>query len=575
MSFLRMAVAIDQHHGFKPFNRSQRCRLQSFTHLEYNILEVSHKNLSHSLKVFEVANFHRSFSTPCLAFAANVEEEFDTLPRIEIIGGRRAPRVGALVVDVAIAIASGVVPMPVTNGLGGAYFLHNRSGEIIAVAKPIDEEPLAFNNPKGFGGLMLGQTGIKRSIRVGETGIRELAAYLLDHGGFAGVPATALVKISHVAFHVNEATAISATPYKIASLQNFVSHDFDAGELGPSGFSVASVHRIGIFDLRILNLDRHAGNILVKKNEQQGNYAVGATELVPIDHGLCLPECLDDPYFEWLNWPQASVPFSELEIEYISNLDPNKDAELLRSELPSLRESSIRVLILCTIFLKQAASVGLCLADIGAMMTREFRGDEENSSVLETLCAKAKASLFNTLEVDDDTNNYDEMKDDNFEPEDFENFQFDKEVEDISIEVADLPKLLQSPLDLAEPPKPLKFSSVRSMPGLHGALLSTLYEEIDNENSNGDAENVAKNSEDNDRNSGSHEESKAGGLVKSMSFTVQNYNNESGGISFGNMSEGEWEMFLESFEKLLPQVFEGSMSNRMSAKQRLGTSCKF
>ncbi|KAK6232007.1 hypothetical protein SCA6_002080 [Theobroma cacao] len=106
------------------------------------------------------------------------------------------------------------------------------SGETIAVAKPIDEEPLAFNNPKGFGGLMLGQLAVKRSVRVGETSIRELAAYLLNHGGFVGVPTTSLVKISHVAFHVNEATAISETPYKIASLQNFVSHDFDAGELG-------------------------------------------------------------------------------------------------------------------------------------------------------------------------------------------------------------------------------------------------------------------------------------------------------------------------------------------------------
>ncbi|XP_022744329.1 phosphatidylinositol 4-kinase gamma 8 [Durio zibethinus] len=562
-----MAVAVDQHHGFKPFNRSQRCRLQSFTHLEYNLLEVSHRNLAHSIKqVFEVANFHRSVSTPCLSFATNVEEEFDTHPRIEIIGGRRAPRVAALVVEVAIAIASGVAPMPVSNGLGGAYFFHNQSGEIIAVAKPIDEEPLAFNNPKGFGGLTLGQPGIKRSIRVGETGIRELAAYLLDHGGFAGVPATGLVKISHVAFHVNEATAVTATPYKIASLQNFVSHDFDAGELGPSSFSVASVHRIGILDLRILNLDRHAGNIIVKKNEQHENYAIGAIELVPIDHGLCLPECLDDPYFEWLYWPQASIPFSELEIEYISNLDPNKDAELLRTELPSLRESSIRVLILCTIFLKQAASVGLCLADIGAMMSREFRGDEENSSILETLCAKAKASVFNTLEADDDDDmdNYDKIEVD----DDVEDFEF------VSNEVADLPKLLQSHSNLSKLTKSLKVSSVRSMPGLHGALLSPLYEEIDNDNSNCDTENVAKNGDDDNKISSSDGDSKAaGGLVKSMSFSVQNSNYESGGISFENMSEDEWEMFLECFEKLLPQVFEGFKF--MSAKQRLGSSCKF
>ncbi|XP_038698063.1 phosphatidylinositol 4-kinase gamma 8-like [Tripterygium wilfordii] len=168
----------------------------------------------------------------------------------------------------------------------------------------------------------------------------------------------------------------SACSCGIDSLQSFIGHDFDAGELGPSGFSAASVHRIGIFDARLLNLDCHAGNMLVKKHDQHENYCVGADELVPRDHGLCLPEWLDDPYLEWQHWPQASVPFSESELEYISNLDAFKDAELLRRELPSLRESSIRVLVLCTIFLKRAAAVGLCLSDIGEMMTREFCGGE-------------------------------------------------------------------------------------------------------------------------------------------------------------------------------------------------------
>ncbi|KAE8678543.1 Phosphatidylinositol 4-kinase gamma 7 [Hibiscus syriacus] len=399
-----------------------------------------------------------------------------------------------------MAIASGEVPVSVSNGLGGAYLLHNPSGDTIAVAKPIDEEPL------------------------GETGIRELAAYLLDHGGFAGVPATALVKISHVAFNVNEATAISATPYKIASLQNFVSHDFDAGELGPAGFSVASVHRIGIFDLRILNVDRHAGNILVKIKGQHENYAVGAAELVPIDHGLCLPECLDDLYFGWLHWPQELVPFTESETEYILNLDPNKDAEFLRMELPLLRESSIRVMILCTIFLKQAAIAGLCLADIGAMMTREFRGDEEKPSMLEKLCTQPKTNVFiNTSEVEEDMdNNYDKVE------VDTGIFLLANEIEDIFNEVAaDLPKLFHRPLNFAKPPKTLKLSSVRSMPGLCG---NSSYRD-------------------------------------NMSFSMQKNNQESGDMYLGDIPE--WEMFLESFEKLLPQAFEDSN------KRKLGTSCNF
>lgn len=393
-----MAVAIDQqHHGFKPFSRSQRCKLQSFGHLDYNNIPELNNNqtnptFSHSFELaFQADNIPRSFSTPCLPLTG---EDLNPHPRIEIVRGSGAP-VHALVVEVAIAMASGIQPIPLPSGLGGAYVFLNQNGNNIAVAKPVDEEPLALHNPKGLGGTqMLGQPGLKRSIRIGETGIRELAAYLLDHENFAGVPPTALVKFCHAKF------SDTTTTVKLASLQRFVGHGFDAGELGPSFFSVDSVHQIGILDIRLLNLDRHAGNMLVMKkhdNNNNSNYLNGVTvtDLVPIDHGFCLPEWLDDPYFEWLHWPQASVPFSDSEIEYISKLDPFKDADILRTEVPSLRESSIRVLIVCTIFLKQAVAAGLCLADIGQMMTREFCGSEESPSELENICLQVKSHVSN------------------------------------------------------------------------------------------------------------------------------------------------------------------------------------
>lgn len=391
-----MAVTIDRHNGFKPFSRSQRCKLQSYGHLDPNTLELSQTGtFSHSFELaFQADNIHRSFSTPCLPLSTLLGEELTSHhPRVEIVRGSGAP-VHALVVEVAIAMASGVQPTPLPSGLGGAYVFRNPNGNNIAVAKPIDEEPLALNNPKGLGGQMLGQPGLKKSIRIGETGIRESAAYLLDHGGLAGVPPTALVKFSHAAFFVtnnSDAATVPSHKPKIASLQRFVGHGFDAGELGPSFFSVSSVHQIGILDIRILNLDRHAGNMLVVNHDR---FVDGVTDLVPIDHGFCLPEWLDDPYFEWLHWPQASIPFSDSELEYISKLDPFKDAEILRTKLPLLRECSIRVLFVCTILLKQAAAAGLCLAEIGQMMTRKFRGGEELPSEMEKVCLKVKASII-------------------------------------------------------------------------------------------------------------------------------------------------------------------------------------
>ena len=57
--------------------------------------------------------------------------------------------------------------------------------------KPLDEEPFAPNNPKGFVGKQLGAPGVSRAVRVGEAAFREVAAFLLDHGRFSRVPRTA------------------------------------------------------------------------------------------------------------------------------------------------------------------------------------------------------------------------------------------------------------------------------------------------------------------------------------------------------------------------------------------------
>lgn len=553
-----MAVAVDPHYGFKPFARSQRCKLQSFTQLDFSVLENGHPNVAYPFRqAIDVDYIHKSYSTPCLSHGHALEDDFDTVtPRIQIVCGKGAPKVRALVVDVAISVASGIDPVPVSNGLGGAYMLRSRNGDKIAVAKPIDEEPLAFNNPKGFVGRMFGQFGFKRSVRVGETGVREVAAYLLDYDSFAGVPATALVKFSNLRFHVSDPEAYNGSPCKIASLQRFVEHDYDAGELGSSSFSVASVHRIGILDVRILNLDRHAGNLLVKKCKHE-NQVVGAVDLVPIDHGFCLPEWLDDPYFEWLHWPQAAVPFSELEEEYISNLNPFKDAEMLRTELPSLRESCIRVMILCTIFLKRAASAGLCLADIGIMMSREISGGEEKPSVLENVCAEAKTSKSRLSHDSDDRSEWPEVDENN--DNETEIFSFENECDlSSSAPVLDLPYVSN------KPPKFLRFSSAKSLNNRPDQELPPLQEK--------DSPTLISNITDND-------ESPPDNLnipfvTRSKSFAIKTHSYECEGISFEDLNEYEWQSFLTAFEELLPEVFEETRGSGLK-KNRLGTSCEF
>ncbi|RVW44597.1 Phosphatidylinositol 4-kinase gamma 7 [Vitis vinifera] len=283
---------------------------------------------------------HRSSSTPCLSPTGKDIQQRDQSGPIEILGhSNQFARTKQLVKDIVKAIKIGVDPIPVHSGLGGAYYFRNSRGESVAIVKPTDEEPFAPNNPKGFVGKALGQPGLKRTVRVGETGFREVAAYLLDYDHFANVPPTALVKITHSIFNVNDGVN-GNKPHqkeqvsKIASFQQFIPHDFDASDHGTSSFPVAAVHRIGILDIRILNTDRHAGNLLVRKlNDSAGDAANGA---------------------------------------------------------PMIREACLRVLVLCTIFLKEAAAFGLCLAEIGEMMSREFRGGEEEPSELEFVCLEAR-----------------------------------------------------------------------------------------------------------------------------------------------------------------------------------------
>eukprot|EP00798_Chlamydomonas_sp_ICE-L_P031175 gene31175-6318_t len=292
------------------------------------------------------------------------------------------------------------------EGMGGTYFLSNENGRKVAILKPCDEEPLAPNNPKGYVGRALGDPGWKPTVRVGEAAMREVAAYLLDHDHFAKVPTSVLVRARHPALCYNnrmssvrdsclDLSAAAAQhdplPMKLGSLQEFVSHECDTTEMGTSRFSTEDVHRIGILDIRLFNTDRHAGNMLVRSNRESSATLSARMnndmrELIPIDHGFCLPETLEAPYFEWLHWPQAMQSFSEEELVYIKNLDIEADKELLRKQLPNLRPECLRVLELGTTLLKRGAEEGLNLFEIASIMTRPYGDSDEEPSELEMVC---------------------------------------------------------------------------------------------------------------------------------------------------------------------------------------------
>uniref|UniRef100_A0A7N0T1Q7 1-phosphatidylinositol 4-kinase n=1 Tax=Kalanchoe fedtschenkoi TaxID=63787 RepID=A0A7N0T1Q7_KALFE len=535
-------------------------------------------------------SLHRSSSTPCLSPRDGIPKQKDRSGPIEMLGSPdRFSRSNEIVKDIVKAIKNGVAPVSVHIGLGGAYYFRNIDGKNIAIVKPTDEEPFAPNNPKGFTGRTLGQPGLKRSVRVGETGFREVAAYLLDYDNFANVPPTVLVKIRHSIFNVNDDVVNGCKLVKkkkvskIASLQEFIPHDFDASDYGTSSFPVSGVHRIGILDIRIFNTDRHGGNLLVRKLDEVGRF--GQVELIPIDHGLCLPECLEDPYFEWIHWPQASIPFSEDELEYIKNLNPIHDAEMLRRELPMIREACLRVLVLCTIFLKESAAFGLCLSEIGEMMSREFCSQVENPSEIELVCMEAQRmiseiELFSEPSVGS-----------------HEDFVFDLDYDDtsalspkvsalngmLSVEILDTghksgswQSSLGTPEECAEEDEIEPVDDGRAI-----SRKITCRKDWDRYSDVSKLSTSLQQISIGSKGIGCH-----GGNGKSSNkhrppLTTRSANEQqpvgTSFVKFSDMNEDDWNMFLDKFKELLHPAFANRRSITMSQKpiQRLGTSCRF
>lgn len=292
-------------------------------------------------------------------------------------------------------------PIRSSEGTGGTYFMQDSTGQRhVSVFKPLDEEPMAVNNPRGLPSSTNGE-GLKRGTRVGEGALREVAAYVLDHPrsgprlvtgeeiGFSGVPPTVMVQCLHEEFHHPNGYACSSKHVKIGSLQKFMNNDGSCEDIGPGAFPTEDVHKITVLDIRIANADRHAGNILIRKE------AGGQIKLIPIDHGYCLPEKFEDCTFDWLYWPQARQPYSPETVDYINALDAEKDIELLKLYGWDIPLQSARTLRISTMLLKKGVERGLTPYAIGSIMCRENLNKE---SVIEEIISEAQDSLLHGME---------------------------------------------------------------------------------------------------------------------------------------------------------------------------------
>jgi len=280
---------------------------------------------------------------------------------------------------------------------------------------------------------------VKRGVPAGRTVEREVAAFLLDHERFARVPETFGVVLavpshnSNSGPNVGDSDPVMAAGYApiascansnmqssdscvlygdgalhdqtsqhhdfssmsliTASLQRYASNDGCIEEFGPSQLDAESLHRIAQLDVRLLNLDRHSGNILVTEpGKYRGLSDPRKRSLVPIDHSYSLPSIheLSDITFEWLNNPLIKLPPSDMTKRYVAHLDPFADViTLQRLNFPV---ESLLAYIISTITLQRSMARELTLYDVGNMFVRGSSGRSTVEGIVDECIPYATAA---------------------------------------------------------------------------------------------------------------------------------------------------------------------------------------
>ena len=288
--------------------------------------------------------------------------------------GALPPTLGRALLRARRALVVGQkAPELAMDGTGGTYFLPGLDGAPQACFKPADEEPFCANNPRLFVGTAMPGTReapeaeMRRGVRPGEAAKREVAAYLLDarNGGGAGVPETTLAKSRHRGYEYHDRVVAD----KVGSFQVYVPHSGVAEDFAPGRFETQRLQAIAALDMRCLNCDRNAANLLIPKQRRGAGKKEHDLKLVPIDHGFCLPEVLSIEWFDWcwIDRPALSAPVCEPLKAQIAQLDADDDAAALRDAL-DIRPKSARLMVAATELLKRGVAAGLTLRDVAMLI---------------------------------------------------------------------------------------------------------------------------------------------------------------------------------------------------------------
>jgi Phosphatidylinositol 3- and 4-kinase len=334
-----------------------------------------------------------------------------------------------MLTDVRFGLQRHNVPIKtdVLDCTGGVYFMRGVSGRKIAVFKPQDEEQGMPNNTKGYEGS--GEIGLRPFYKPGYGCMREVAAYLMDVDNFCCVPPTSLVHFQHPILNYPGRGGRMGHPFpKVGSLQKFI-HAFDSFEdIGISVLSDLEVQKIALLDLRLLNCDRNASNILAIHKDFyredsstgfKGSKCSGEEEfdfsfddvapvkaegsggdlytLIPIDHGYCLPSKLlvNEIDWAWFYYPQVNRPIQQEIKDYVQKIDIEATLKIVKSVV-EVSEDAIFLARISHLLVVDGIKAGLNLHEIAMIVARL---SEETPSPLEKAIEEAEENAHRTIEM--------------------------------------------------------------------------------------------------------------------------------------------------------------------------------
>lgn len=240
----------------------------------------------------------------------------------------KVPQMASIMWEVKRGLEAGREPFKVLGGSGEVFLLNDRKGAPLAIFKP------TF-----------------RTLAKDEMLTREVAAFLLDHHHFAGVPPIVMTTLSHPLFgEERRGTCQLYMAEGVRALERLI-------DPHAHPFSAQSLRRIAQLDIRLLNGDRHLTNLLVD----------GPNRVVPIDHQLVLPSIYSGVHLQWREWPQSKTPFTEEEKRYIEELPLEKDYRLLTQEL-RFSTGVGRLYLLATALLQAGVNMNLSPFEISEFL---------------------------------------------------------------------------------------------------------------------------------------------------------------------------------------------------------------